>query len=138
MYLTVVVCECIFEKKTMTRINVAIKPAELPSKLLLAELREIKRIPNVISRGKYVMDGIPTEFTLGKGHVKFFYNKMQYLLDRYTALFLEARIRNYDVTDFSSAWDNVPKELMNGYDERAKDREIIINRIQERGFFINK
>lgn len=118
----------------MTRINVAIKPAELPDKLLLAELREIKRIPNVISQGKYNMNGIPTEFTLGTGHVKFFYNKLQYLLNRYLALRREALDRGFNVSDWSDAWNGVPPELMNDYNETLRDRRILLERINEKGF----
>ena len=50
----------------MTRINVAIPPAELTNKHLLAEHREIKRIPNCVSRGKYNLKNIPPVFKLGK------------------------------------------------------------------------
>ena len=46
----------------MTRINVGIPPEELTDKHLLAEHREIKRIPNCIAKGKYNMDGIPKRF----------------------------------------------------------------------------
>ena len=60
----------------MTRINAGIPPAELTNKHLIAEHREIKRIPNCIAKGKYKMEGIPDKFKLGTGHVKFFYNKL--------------------------------------------------------------
>ena len=63
----------------MTRINIGIPPKQLTNKHLIAEHREIKRIPNVISKGKYNLKSIPPEFTLGKGHVSFFYDKLQYL-----------------------------------------------------------
>ena len=56
----------------MTRINCGISPDELPDKILLAELREIKRIPNAIQKGRYSLDGIPDQFKLGTGHVKLF------------------------------------------------------------------
>ena len=56
----------------MTRINAGIPPVELTDKHLIAEHREIKRIPNLISKGKYNMNGQPSEFKLGIGHVKFF------------------------------------------------------------------
>ena len=49
----------------MTRINVGILPKELSNKHLIAEHREIKRIPNCISKGKYNMDGQPDRFKLG-------------------------------------------------------------------------
>lgn len=118
----------------MTRINTGIRAKELPDKLLLAELREIKRIPNVISKGNYRLEGIPDEFTLGTGHVKFFYNKLEYLLERYNELRGEALKRGFNVSDFTEAWSNVPPNLMNNYTETQRDREILIERISEKGF----
>ena len=67
----------------MTRINVGIQPVELTDQHLIAEHREIKRIPNCVAKGKYNMEGIPDKFKLGTGHVKFFYNKLLYLKFRY-------------------------------------------------------
>lgn len=118
----------------MTRINVGIRARELPDRLLLAELREIKRIPNVISKGNYRMENIPEQFTLGTGHVKFFYNKLEYLLERYNELRDEAINRGFNVSDFSEAWSNVPETLMNGYQEEERDRSLLIERIEEKGF----
>jgi deoxyribonuclease (pyrimidine dimer) len=81
---------------------------------------------------------MPHEFTLGSGHVKFFYDKLEYLWLRYQALRGEALQRGFRVDDFSEAWQGVPPELMNGYIERGRDRELIIQRIQERGFTLKK
>jgi deoxyribonuclease (pyrimidine dimer) len=120
----------------MTRINVGIKPKELPDKLLLAELREIKRIPNIINSGRYNIINIPNKFKLGTGHVKFFYDKLEYLRKRYLKLRTEAIYRGFNVSDFSNAWDDVPIELLNDYIETDYDRKIIINRIRDRGFDI--
>ena len=118
----------------MTRINTGISAKELPDKLLLAELREIKRIPNVIKSGRYNMAGQPAEFTLGTGHVKFFYDKLEYLLERYNNLRWEALYRGFNVSDWSDAWEGVPTELMNNYVETNRDRQILIERIHEKGF----
>ena len=118
----------------MTRINTGIEAKELPNKLLLAELREIKRIPNVIKSGRYNMSGQPEEFTLGTGHVKFFYDKLEYLLERYNNLRWEALYRGFNVSDWSEAWNGVPAELMNNYQETQRDRDILIERIEEKGF----
>lgn len=118
----------------MTRINTGIRANELPDKLLLAELREIKRIPNVIAKGNYRMENIPERFTLGTGHVKFFYNKLEYLLERYNELRDEAINRGFNVSDFNDAWSNVPFMLMNGYQETERDRSLLIERIHEKGF----
>ena len=116
----------------MTRINVGILPKELSNKHLIAEHREIKRIPNCISKGKYNMDGIPDTFKLGTGHVKFFYNKLLYLKNRYWKLYIECIKRGFNVQNYSSAWDNVPQELMNNYQPTYMDRKIIKERINDR------
>jgi deoxyribonuclease (pyrimidine dimer) len=117
----------------MTRINVAIRPKELPPNLLIAELRELIRIPNQINSGRYDMTNQPKVFKLGTGHVKFFYNKLGYLLDRYKKLRQEALDRNYNVQDFTSSWDNIPEEMMGNYTETLQDREILLGRFAERG-----
>ena len=115
----------------MTRINVCILPTELTDKHLLAEHREIKRIPNCISKGKYNMDGIPERFKLGTGHVKFFYNKLEYLFTRYCKLYIECKNRGFNVQNYSKAWDNLPKELLNHYKPTKRDRLIVQQRINE-------
>ena len=116
----------------MTRINVGIPPAELVNQHLLAEHREIKRIPNCIAKGKYNMDGIPETFKLGKGHVKFFYDKLLHLKKRYVRLYEECIKRGLNVQNYIKAWDNVPKELMNDYNVKANDIRIIRERINEK------
>lgn len=118
----------------MTRVNTAIHPTELPNKLLLAELREIKRIPNCVTRGRYSLLNQPKQFTLGKGHVKFFYDKLLYLKKRYIGLYEEALNRGLNVQNWISAWDNAPNHLMNDYTPTKTDRNIIIERINNRGF----
>tara|TARA_R110001592_G_scaffold155188_2_gene384868 strand:- start:81 stop:440 length:360 start_codon:yes stop_codon:yes gene_type:complete len=116
----------------MTRINVGIKPSELTGKHLLAEHREIKRVPNVIKSGRYHMKGQPAKFTLGTGHVKFFYDKLGYLKKRYNAIHEECLKRGYNVTNFSEAFKNIPSNMMNDYTETSYDRKIIQERIAER------
>ncbi len=71
----------------MTRIN-TIDPSLLTNEHLIAELRELPRIPNSIAEGKAKVDlkTIPETYRLGQGHVKFFYNKLAWLQARHTAL----------------------------------------------------
>jgi deoxyribonuclease (pyrimidine dimer) len=116
----------------MTRINVGIPPKKLSNQHLIAEHREIKRIPNCIAKGKYNMDGIPEKFKLGTGHVKFFYNKLLYLKNRYIRLYYECIRRGFNVQYYVSAWDNVPQELMNDYRVKDSDIKIIKQRINEK------
>ena len=116
----------------MTRINCGIPPAELCDKHLMAEHREIKRIPNCINKGKYSLKGQPKSFTLGTGHVKFFYDKMSYLYKRYVSLYVECKRRGFNVTDYRDAWNGIPDELNNDYEPTDYDRQIIRERIAER------
>ena len=119
-------------KEQNDRINVGIPPAELVNQHLIAEHREIKRIPNCIAKGKYNMEGIPDKFKLGTGHVKFFYNKLLYLKNRYVSLYNECIKRGFNVQNYIGAWDNVPQELMNDYKVENNDIKIIKQRIDER------
>ena len=75
----------------MTRINVGIPVVELTRQHLIAEHREIKRVPNAIKNGRYSLHNQPNTFTLGKGHVKFFYTRLLYLQNRYEDLYDECK-----------------------------------------------
>ncbi|MFB6307275.1 MAG: pyrimidine dimer DNA glycosylase/endonuclease V [Flavobacteriales bacterium] len=116
----------------MSRINAGIEPHELSRKHLIAEHREIKRIPNLIAKKKYHMDGIPENFKLGKGHVKFFYDKLYYLKKRYDSLYKECIKRGYNVSYYGRAWDNVPNQLYNDWVPDKKVRQLVKERIKEK------
>ena len=113
----------------MTRINVGVDPAELSTRHLIAELREIKRIPNLVKCQKISLASQPKQFKLGTGHVKFFYDKLKYLKIRYDKLYLEACRRKFNVTYFGSAWDGIPECLNNDYVETPEDRQLILERM---------
>lgn len=117
----------------MTRISATIKPKELCDQMLIAEHREIVRVPNMIKSGKAKFKNIPDEFTLGKGHVKFFYNKVYYLYKRYINLRRECIRRGFNVSDFSSAFSLLPDNVMNDWDpDKNIVRPILIERINIR------
>ena len=59
----------------MTRINSASPVEHLTDEHLLAEHREIKRLPSVLKKANTQTIKIPAKFCLGPGHVKFFLNK---------------------------------------------------------------
>jgi hypothetical protein len=82
----------------MTRINV-VPVSELCDQHLLAEFRELTRIPNCVLSGKlqYHYSDRPLNYTLGAGHVKFFTNKLGWLLSRYNDLFTECQRRGFKV-----------------------------------------
>ena len=116
----------------MTRINIGIPPKQLTDKHVMAEHRELKRIPNVVSKGRYNLKNVPPEFTLGKGHVSFFYDKLGYLKNRYIELYNECRARGFNVQCYLSSWDGVPRELMNDYNPTERDVRIVSERIADR------
>lgn len=98
----------------MTRINV-ISVSELTPKHLVAEYREIVRVFALVRKrqAKGMSVSIPPEYTLGEGHVTFFYNKLGFILKRYHDLTNDMRRRNYtpnpvsdtDLTiDIDSKW----------------------------------
>jgi deoxyribonuclease (pyrimidine dimer) len=116
----------------MTRINVGIPVKELTTKHLIAEHREIKRIPNSIKSGKAVLRGIPEKFTLGTGHVKFFYNKLGYLFRRYELLYDECIARGYQVQYYGDAWSGIDQKLMGDFEPTEDDVKLIKQRIYER------
>lgn len=99
----------------MTRINAGIPVQELTRQHLIAEHREITRIPNAIKSGRYNLNGIPPKFKLETGHVKFFYNKLLYLKKRYIELYNECRSRGYNVQNNVNSFDFLPNHLMNDW-----------------------
>lgn len=116
----------------MTRINSGLDVETLCDAHLLAEHREIVRPANLVSKGKYNLKNQPKEFTLGKGHVAYFYTRLGYLLNRYKQIHKECLDRGFNVQDYSSAWDNVPKHLMNDYIPTDKAIKLLQERISER------
>lgn len=102
----------------MTRINVV--PVEiLTDKHLLAEYKEITRPFNkVITRiEKYGVDKaldscvIPSQYTLGKGHESFFFNKLEWLHSRYCDLAQELVEREFKID--IDKFNNIAQEFSN-------------------------
>lgn len=118
----------------MTRINL-ISPSRLSDQHLLAEHREIKRIPNVILSGRYSLDWQPSEFTLWKWHIKFFYDKIGFLLKRYIELYNECIKRGFNVTNYSTTFLAIVLknwELYNYYTPTPEAIKLSEERIQEK------
>lgn len=86
----------------MTRINL-VPPQELCDQHLLAEHRELTRIPNAVAKGKFSLKGQPIDYKLGEGHVRFFFNKLGFLKKRYDLLHAECKARGFNVQYF---WQN--------------------------------
>ena len=125
-------------RKFMTRINV-IPPNELSTKHLVAEYREITRLPGNLklsltrSSRPFSISEIPAEYVLGTGHVKFFYDKMFYLQKRFESLVEEMLSRGYNpkFTD-SSIFIPENNEYYNDYIPTDSALKLNRERIYER------
>ncbi len=85
----------------MTRINL-IPVEELSDQHLLAEYRELPRIVNAVINCKAKNNDIPRNYRLGQGHVRFFYNKIIFLFNRYSQIYDELKYRGFiENTPFS-------------------------------------
>lgn len=122
----------------MTRINV-VPPSELSTKHLVAEYREITRLPGNLKASlnrktkPFDLKEVPAEYTLGTGHVKFFFTKMAYLKKRFESLVAEMLLRGYNPTYRDSSIFVVDDERFNN-DYVPTEQAIEINRarIKER------
>lgn len=122
----------------MTRINL-VPPSELCDQHLLAEHRELTRIPNAVAKGKFSLKGQPDDYKLGEGHVRFFFNKLLFLKKRYDLLHEECRARGFQVQYFWA--DNLPDtpELWLDYTPTETalraNRERIVERMPQKARF---
>lgn len=123
----------------MTRIN-CISPSELTGPHLVAEYRELGRVfglvRKAIERGERPTDKRnPTAYTLGTGHVRFFYPRLGYLADRHLALVDEMRDRGYKpmfTDDLAEVHKSIPREWWNDWTPDADAIAINRARIAER------
>lgn len=122
----------------MTRIN-CVPVEELTDKHLGAEYRELPRLFNqirkAIERGESPDDPRnPTEYKLGKGHTRFFYNKVHWLCQRYSELVAECkkrgRIVNYPLPPYFIFM--VPEIWWNDWKPTPEALELNRQRIKER------
>ena len=118
----------------MWSINSVIPVKCLIDEHLLAEHREIKRLPYCLR--KAIVSGsinkIPVKFTLGKGHVLFFLDKMSFALGRYSEIYYELIHRGFDVQDYSDNWEGIDSKYLNNHNCNLEEKKLLINRITER------
>lgn len=122
----------------MTRIN-CIPPAQLSGPHLVAEYRELPRVfalaRAAISRGERPDDPRnPKDYTLGTGHVRFFYGRLGYLAKRQASLVAEMKSRGYDpkFTQTDELLDGIPEEWRSDWTPTQQAVAINRKRIEER------
>lgn len=123
----------------MTRINV-VPVEELTTKHLVAEYRENPRVfalvhKAYINRTKWY-NKQPQNYTLGTGHVLFFYNRLKYISTRQKQLVDEMIKRGYNpqfTECLEQQWkDKFPQNYWNDYVPTEQALEINRQRIKER------
>jgi deoxyribonuclease (pyrimidine dimer) len=127
----------------VTRINI-VPVEELSVKHLVAEYREIARLPNNLTKSlnrkskPFSMDEIPASYTLDTGHVKFFYDKMGFLEARFEQLVTEMIKRGYNPSyRDGSIFSNCPTGFYNDYEPTEEAIKINRDRIRERSGNVN-
>ena len=119
----------------MTRINSAISVRMLSDEHLLAEHREIKRLPACVEKSQKSgsIKNIPDKFVLGQGHVLFFLNKQKFIYNRYKEIYNELLWRGFNIEDYSMNWDELKDtELWNDYAPTSEERNLLVERISTR------
>lgn len=110
----------------MVRINL-LDPKVLADQHLVAEYDEILMLLGYVKRYPKP-EGIPERYTLGKGHMKFFKDKLLYLKKRHELLKKEMRQRDF-VPKKTIILSGFPKGLRNDWKPRKDDFSIIKERI---------
>ncbi len=119
----------------MTRIN-CIPVEELSGPHLVAEYRELPRVFRLAEKAS-LRGNIkqPSQYTLGAGHILFFYTRLGYLAKRHCQLVQEMRRRDYKPTyegvrrqDFP----NIPDEYWNDWKPDKEAMALNRQRIADR------
>lgn len=109
----------------MTRINL-IDPKYLTDAHLIAEYRELPRIFTLVLKNPK-LNNIPDNYTLGKGHMNFFKDKLKYLQERQNNLIREMINRGFNPQfkiDISTS--NIVNKRMYWGDFNPKKEDITI------------
>lgn len=121
----------------MTRIN-CVEVETLIREHLVAEYRELPRIYALVKKsGGNPRKDAPFKYTMGKGHVLFFYNKLSYIYNRHIQLINEMHKRGYntsfDIPSLETLKSEIPNEKMwHDWVPSEKDKLINIERINIR------
>ena len=118
----------------MTRINSAIPVRNLTDEHLLAEHREIKRLPYCLKQAirSGSISKIPDQFVLGTGHVIFFLDKMLFVRNRLSKIHEECLKRGLNVASYDENFADVEHIYLNDYTPSERERTLLIERITER------
>lgn len=112
----------------MVRVNI-INPKYLADQHLIAEYNEIMMLVGYVKKyPKTKLDKIPKEYTLGKGHMLFFKDKLKYLKKRHKTLISEMKNRKFSVNK-SLSLSGISSNLNKDWNPSKQDKNIIKKRL---------
>jgi deoxyribonuclease (pyrimidine dimer) len=119
----------------MTRIN-TLRPEYLADQHLLAEYRELPRVFDLalrwMERTDCDVEALPGTYRLGKGHVMFFYDKLDWCSARLQAIIEECLRRGFDIQH-----TEVPEprpDLCSGWNPTEVDLSINLSRLCDKQY----
>src|SRR5690606_37454777 len=120
----------------MTRIN-CVPVQELSRQHLIAEYRELPRVFNLARRAaeRKTAAHPPQVYTLGKGHLLFFYTRLGYLARRHAELVQEMQRRGYKpafTNSLQEAHADIPAHLWGDWTPTEEALRLNRQRILER------
>ena len=128
----------------MTRVNL-VDVNMLTKEHKLAEYKEIPRVftrvLNATEKGKKESDfNIPEHYRIGKGHETFFYNKCNFVMHRFTLLYLTLNKEGINVSDeyIDHVYENytkLPEWAKQDYTPKPEEIYINMYRLANRLFF---
>lgn len=113
----------------MVRINL-VKPRALTDQHLIAEYNEILMLFGYFKKYPSV-EIIPKKYCLGKGHMKFFKNKLLFLKKRHEAIKKEMRKRGFKA-EKSIILKNFNPKCFNDWKPKQSDFDVIKKRLAEK------
>lgn len=121
----------------MTRINV-VPPRILTRQHLVSEHRELPRVFGLSRRAHgrgWTPNKAPRRYTLGSGHVVFFYAKLAWCAERHTELVEEMERRGYAARlrlDNDRQRMAMPVSLWKDWEPSPEELELNLSRLKER------
>lgn len=117
----------------MTRIN-CIDVKRLSGKHLVAEYRELPRVFGLVRRAQQRGEQPDRSgtYTMGKGHVRFFYARLRWLVKRHDELVREMRRRGYQPRYTEPQTDGIGVEWFGSWTPMAADKLTNMARLRER------
>jgi deoxyribonuclease (pyrimidine dimer) len=120
----------------MTRIN-TLRPEYLADQHLLAEYRELPRVFDLalrwMERTDCDVEALPGTYRLGKGHVMFFYDKLDWCSARLQAIIEECLRRGFDI-QHTEVPEDLPEDLCCHWNPTEVDLSINLSRLCDKQY----